>query len=124
MEEKRKFPRLNINKIKVLWRKEGALDNLDDIKNISGGGVCLMMDKREAEVGCILQLEFKLPEGKIIHLKGRVAWIAKLKKNTQGEKESYEVGVEFIDMYDSDREQIKQFVDAFYPPDERKKKES
>lgn len=112
MDDKRKFPRRNTEPIKVLWRKEGGFDNLDDILNISGGGVCIVMKDKNAQTGEIVQLTFKLDQGEVIHLRGKVVWVKK-GRAIKGEEICFSAGIEFIDMYDKDREGIKQFVKEF-----------
>jgi c-di-GMP-binding flagellar brake protein YcgR len=108
MEEKRKFPRLNTAEIIVIWRKAETFDNLHRMKNISGGGICLMIDRKEVvNVGDTLQLEFRLPTGEIIYSKARVARSGKL---TEEANSGQEIGIEFLDISDKDRKTIEQFV--------------
>ncbi|MEI8349270.1 MAG: PilZ domain-containing protein [Candidatus Omnitrophota bacterium] len=117
MENRRKFPRVNTAKMMVSWRKVKAYDNLNETKDISGGGICLMVDGEGlVSVGDILQLEFSLPLGKTIYSKGKAVWLDKftiigdLKEETR-----YEVGVEFLDINDKDRAAIEQFVFLHLP---------
>ena len=110
MEERRRFPRLNTTAIMVNWRKDGTLDNLHRTKNISGGGMCLMMERAPLNAGDTLPLEFCLPTRNIIYSKARVAWINKHPGASSDNKLTHEAGIEFFDISDNDRKVIKQFV--------------
>ena len=82
-EEKRQFPRLNLN-VNVQWDKitNAAYrppQTTSAMKDISAGGIRLILNDR-IRAGDILDLNIKLSEEKIIHVKGRVVWIDKYAK--------------------------------------------
>jgi len=113
MPEKRKFVRLNI-KILAKWKKitgtpDTKLNNLDIIRNISRGGICLNMHKK-LKIGDKLLLEIKLPTKKIIKAKGKVVWIKDMGILDLEREEEYEVGVEFSEMCNEDRQEINKFL--------------
>ena len=110
MEEKRKFVRLDTDKLHVAWRKEGMLDNMDSVKNISGGGVCLFLGTKELNENDFIQMEFHLPEKKVIHAKGKVAWVNRMEIMGEPNKSTFEAGVEFLEISASDQELIKAYV--------------
>lgn len=126
MIERRKFVRLNID-LKVKWKKipdksEDLSSNVDKIKNISRGGICLTTSKklkigvdlhlesRLPNVGDCLSLEVELPKKRIIKAKGRVVWVSEMGIDNLEEKEAYNVGVEFIEMNEEDKEEIYRLV--------------
>lgn len=116
MQEKRRFPRLNTSSVIVSWRKIKTLDNLSKTKDISGGGICLMIEEKDSlAVGDALQLEFSLPSKEIIHSKGQVVWLDEFAIGDINAQSRFEVGIEFIDISDKDREVIKQYVFLHLP---------
>ena len=110
MVEKRKFKRLDTSKIEVAWKKESLPSSASLSKNISAGGICLILDNKDAlNEGDFLNLEFKLPTSECISAKGRVAWSEEIEiVGRQGK--SREAGIEFIDISDNVRQSISQFV--------------
>ena len=114
MEERRKFVRLNID-VEVKWEKiSGApLDNINVTKNISGGGICLIVYE-ELRVGEELSLEIKLPTKELIAAKGKVLWISEFQIISEECKKRYDTGIEFLDICNEDREKIEKFVFALH----------
>ncbi|MDD5195831.1 MAG: PilZ domain-containing protein [Candidatus Omnitrophica bacterium] len=111
MAEKRKFPRLNVADVIVNWRKETSLDSTAKSKNISGGGICLILDKSDALApGDLLQIEFHLPKGQIIYSKARVAWTDSFEVIHGTVDTQHEAGIEFFDISAKDREAISHYV--------------
>jgi len=113
VQERRRFVRLTTN-VRVKWKKiidtyEDIAEHINDTKNISGGGICLMVDERLG-VGDRLYLEIELPTKKIIYSKGRVVWIKEYEIIGQPHKKSYDTGIEFLEIGDKDREDIKKFI--------------
>ncbi len=110
MDERRKFPRLAID-VNVSWKKvdnESAVAQ-DVTKNISEGGVCMMVYE-PLRKGDAIELDFELPTSKVIHARGRVAWTDEFEIIGDKVREKYDVGVEFTDISEIDREEIKKFV--------------
>lgn len=116
MEEKRKFVRLNLN-VEVRWRKiietlDRAVDNINLTKDISGGGIRLIVDET-VKVADKLSLEIKLPTDKVIYCQGRVIWVEKFEIVGRRHEDRYEAGIEFMDISDDDREEISKLVFSF-----------
>ncbi|UCC95418.1 MAG: PilZ domain-containing protein [Candidatus Omnitrophota bacterium] len=113
MEERRKFIRLSID-VDVTWKKvtkklkKTAKSKIT--KNIGGGGICLITYGKEFEVGDILQLKIMLPSKKVVRTKGKVVWINEFEVVSEKHEKRYDIGVEFLDIDDKDRELIKRFV--------------
>ena len=113
MEERRKFPRLTYN-VAVAWKKiERRAENDSEVtnvtKNISGGGICLQVDS-SVKPQDVLEFQITLPTKKMIDSKGVVRWIEDFGIIGEKSKSRYEAGIEFININDKDREEIKQFV--------------
>lgn len=111
--ERRRYPRLEINaEIEYI-----VLDQADaevfttGSKNLSSGGVCIIAFEK-LEPGTLLSIKFSVPElhNKIVIARGKVAWVKAIRMGGRDTDIVYEVGVEFIDIKEGDREQIKKFV--------------
>ena len=112
MHEKRRFVRLDVN-VKVNWEKivvaQTAIpDKKDSTKNISEGGICLIVYEK-LNVADLLKLEIELPTKRIIQATGRVVWTHEFIIG-QPDQKRYDVGIEFLDISAPDREEIKKFV--------------
>lgn len=115
MIERRKFKRLDVSKIEVSWKKESNPSSVAYTKNISAGGICLMSNAADSlKEGDFLSLEFKLPTGKKVLVKGRVVWSEDYEIVGQ-ENKSKEAGVEFVDISDEAKEHISKFIFSAIP---------
>lgn len=113
MDERRKFPRLHYN-VTVTWKKverpaAESAQGTNATKNISGGGICLEVDS-VVRIGDVLELDIALPTKKTIHSKGVVRWTEDFGIIGEKSNSRYEAGIEFIEINDSDREEVKKFV--------------
>lgn len=111
-EERRKFFRLNIN-VNIKWKKftgDGKKGGAGKVpsKNLSAGGVCITSYKRLSQ-GERLVLEIELPTGKTINAGTKVVWVNEFDTPGGSAEKMYEAGIEFIDITDRDREEIKEF---------------
>jgi c-di-GMP-binding flagellar brake protein YcgR len=112
-EEKRRFPRLPLDievEYSPLYQEEPELFTTGS-KNISYGGVCIIVFEKPKE-GSLLELKFSFPGlNKFIICKGKVSWVKELDFGGLEGRRIYEVGVEFMEMSDSDREKIREYID-------------
>lgn len=112
MEEKREFIRQDLNvkvDLKKIIETSIVLGEFSDVsKNISAGGLCLVVSEK-LKIGDKLQIGMELPSKKI-NAKGRVIWISELEINGRGYEEVYNLGVEFTEICDEDREEINKLV--------------
>lgn len=109
-EEKRKHPRAELSKkSKARFKVPNQLDlALASIKNVSGGGVCLLTPK-SIDRGTILTLEFELPgETAGIVADAEVIWSDKLKLPVGGN--AYQIGLKFIRIDEAKNDAIIKFV--------------
>ncbi len=121
MVERRKFKRLDTTKIEVKWKRTALTPSVAHTKNISAGGICLMLENNDIlNEGDLLDLEFKLSNGKQVLAKGRVVWSEEIEIIGQNEKRK-EVGIEFVEIDDGTRECISQFVFSILNNSERPK---
>ena len=122
MEDKRKYSRLNWS-IDVRWKKShsvsdaclpaggnGASPGAGKTKDISAGGIRLILRGEGVAVGDVLELEIELGGGRNIRTQGRVAWIEKFKIGGWQDEIGYEGGVEFLNMDDATRQEISRFM--------------
>lgn len=112
-DERRKFQRLNLS-VGVNWKKSqflngNSVEHSSTTKNISEGGLRLILDE-DAKIGDILEMNLSLPGGKNIHLKGRVVWVEKNEIIGARSESVYEGGVQFIDISDSEKLEIVNFL--------------
>ena len=110
MDERRKFPRLNFS-VQVNWEKIETVKQTGEFqsKNISGGGLCLFVDNT-IKLGDKIKIDIHLPSGKIIEVKGKVVWVESIEMIGDKQDSRPEAGIEFFDISDEIREEIKKFV--------------
>jgi c-di-GMP-binding flagellar brake protein YcgR len=76
------------------------------VKNLSLGGM-LIESESALEIGNTLPLEIVLDEGKSMKVSGKVISCARTKDN---ETERYDIGIEFLDMPEKDRDILNEFL--------------
>lgn len=111
LEERRLFPRLSASvdiQYNVVARVTPSGENSVS-KNISAGGICLIVYEK-IEPGSILDLKFSIPEdNRCIEAKGRVIWSEHFTVGTDA-ADKYDVGIEFTEVSQDDRQKISQYV--------------
>ena len=113
MDERRKFARLSAD-VEVVWKKRiqppgSAFETKNTTRNISAGGICLIVYEKVNE-NDILELEIRLPTGNAIRALGKAVWVSEYEIVGEATGNSYDIGVEFIDIADDEREEINKFV--------------
>lgn len=113
-EERRKVPRLNILVTYVLigedQKREASIT-----KNISADGLCIISD-RELKNDSFVSLEIDLfDEQPALKIKGKIIWNNEIGFGIESEKKDYEVGIEFIEIDDSSRRRISEYVLTHHP---------
>ena len=112
-EERRKFARLNIN-VEINYtiithppHKQFIVPT--KLRNLGAGGICLI-SREELRAGELLKLEIRPPENlPIIHAVGRVVWVKPFSLAEEKGKR-FDMGVEFIDISQEDRQRINKYV--------------
>jgi c-di-GMP-binding flagellar brake protein YcgR len=110
-EDKRQFLRLNVL-VDVTYKKKdfAGKEKLSLSKNISEGGICLIVYEpiNEADV---LELQIFLPDTKKpINVLGRVAWIKNFSIGDTVAGQRSDVGIEFLKIAKKDRKEIEKYV--------------
>jgi c-di-GMP-binding flagellar brake protein YcgR len=114
VDEKRKFPRLEIP-VDVRWEKMpskkrwGWGREVHMTRNISAGGICLIVYE-DVAVGECLKLAIDLPTHKTIHATGRIVWTTPFEVSGDEARDRRDIGIEFLEIKPEDREEISKFV--------------
>lgn len=109
-QEKRKFPRYELMKGRVRYKAPSSQMDIGmaSIKNISGGGLCLLtVDK--IENGLTLHVDFELPEEKLgASALCKVVWVDELEQAIDEEEMQYkyQIGVKFLEIDRKVKEEI------------------
>jgi len=110
IQERRKFVRLNAS-VEVYYTLVGEESEKQEqtvTKDISAGGICLIVYE-PIKIGNILSLRIYLPDNEpFILTKGKVVWTKSF--NIAGEKERYDVGIEFVSIGEADRKRVDKYV--------------
>ncbi|MEW5945233.1 MAG: response regulator [bacterium] len=106
--EKREYPRAELKKAKARYKVPNQLEiGLATIKNISGGGVCLLTD-REIPAGATVVLEFALPgDTTSIVAEAEVVWRDEMSAPTE---HKYQMGMKFVKIDAGKKSEITSFV--------------
>lgn len=112
MEERRKFVRLNFN-VDISWEKSPDKNQNLEVKdakskNISAGGICLIVYD-EVKVGDCLNLKFTLPSELIIEAKGLIVWTNEFGIEDGGKK-CCDAGIQFLNISEDDMAKINKYV--------------
>jgi len=116
--DRRKFVRLN-SAFDVVYarRKLTPGQKLALSKNISAGGICLILYSAYDDVknGDILDLSLYLPkQKKPVNAIGKVVWVRKFEIKDKVKGQRFEAGVEFVAIDNKDRENIRKYVFAYF----------
>ena len=109
--ERRRFPRLITSAdVEYTILEKKPLQEKDTVsKNISAGGICLIVYEK-IEPGSILDLKIRLEDINYVALvKGRVVWNSYFTFDAD-KKARYDLGIEFIEINESDRQKISKYV--------------
>ena len=109
---KRKFPRVNYPCSITVWRQDGTSDVvMANTANISVGGICVYLSE-----ALMLEslLEIKIEnffEGSPLRCKGKVLRCQPDRANKSGYQKYFEIGIEFIEMKQDQRDYLAGFVE-------------
>ncbi len=120
-EEKRRHKRVNLSGyIKIARLNIGTNNSYLKGKylNVSQGGI-LFQSTEEIEVGSLLKIEFSLPENKVLaakyreflNLEGKKTVIIGKVVRVNRKKNNYELGIQFINMYEGDMVNFQRFLE-------------
>lgn len=108
--EKRRFPRLEVAAtVNYSILESPASEEITVTKNISAGGICLIMYEM-VKVNSILSLKINFTDdGEIIEAKGKVVWVSEFAVYSENQKR-YDVGVEFMELSKKRQEMLSKHV--------------
>lgn len=108
-EERRKFPRVNLPcKIDVGLPVEHVLNVHAD--NIGCGGIKFIANEN-LDVSTVVGLEIFLFTGDTVKCRARVVWNVKKVPLNNEVKDLFDIGLEFLDIKDIDRNLVNELVD-------------
>ncbi|MBI4845897.1 MAG: PilZ domain-containing protein [Candidatus Omnitrophica bacterium] len=105
--DRRLYPRVNANVSYSVISSEEKAKNVNT-KNISVGGIAIF-SSREIANGTFLSLSLNLPDMTSCRIKGRVVWSTPVKVSWD-EQVNFELGVEFVNISDSEHQSISKYV--------------
>ncbi|MCM8773947.1 MAG: PilZ domain-containing protein [Candidatus Omnitrophica bacterium] len=107
--ERRRFPRVRFPcKITIYLPEEFTI--ITHTENVGCGGVRVLVEKR-LKVSSIVGLELFVGETKPVRCKGKVVWEIEKKNPLNNQVTLFDIGLEFIDIKDVDREHIRELID-------------
>ena len=109
---RRRFPRANYNcTITIKSGGEVPKTIITQTENIGMGGICVVLKEsinlfKDGELEIIIE-----DKGSPIRCKGSIVWVVKKTDPTDKSLITYDVGIEFIDIDDSDKDRIGRIVE-------------
>lgn len=111
-ESKRKYPRVNYPCSITVWREDGSSEVvMANTANISGGGICVFLNEALA---IETPLEIRIDnffEGNPLKCRGKVVRCRTDVSSINSRQKFFEIGVEFFDMEDAQRQYLLGFVE-------------
>ncbi|MCK5580058.1 MAG: PilZ domain-containing protein [Candidatus Omnitrophica bacterium] len=113
-ENRRKFPRIKYPcMVKIRQGKESEEAFLTHTENVGIGGVSIIFQK-EIKIFSPVDVELDLLDmGDNIVCAGKVVWVVQRRADEKTKPMSYDIGVEFEDMPQSETERLEKIVKKF-----------
>jgi c-di-GMP-binding flagellar brake protein YcgR len=110
-KERRRFVRLNVlADVAYMKRQPNIIEKFTLAKNISAGGICLIVYEPLKQSG-LLDLKIMLPgEKAVISAVGRVVWVREIPLNGASKMKRYDAGIEFMEIRNVDMYKINRYV--------------
>ncbi|MBN1689083.1 MAG: PilZ domain-containing protein [Candidatus Omnitrophica bacterium] len=108
---KRKFPRVNIQ-CQVVIHPHTAPKPIEAVtENLGARGACVLLNEPlERFTPCRIRLELK-KDKPAVECSARTVWIVKTQEGRSRTKYCYDTGIEFLEMSDSDSQNIREFIE-------------
>jgi c-di-GMP-binding flagellar brake protein YcgR len=110
-KESRRFPRMMVSvdiEYNVL-KKESSEREKAVTRDISAGGICLIVYEK-VDIGSILDLKIHFDDtSEPLDVRGKVVWSSHFTVGPDG-RDRYDLGIEFTEVADADREKISQYL--------------
>lgn len=109
--DRRRFPRANFSCI-VRIRHKGSVEAFQTTtENIGCGGVCVILPKGLSVFSPVeIELDIENGLGRIIS-DGRIVWVVHKSEISQSARESFDTGIEFVELKEKDRLRIEKIVE-------------
>ncbi|MBF0252920.1 MAG: PilZ domain-containing protein [Candidatus Omnitrophica bacterium] len=109
--DKRKFPRARYE-CRILISSQGKDESFETLtENIGSGGICVVLGK-EFDLFKTAQIEMHIPEKKrVVRCSGTIVWVIRKRISGKGHDFNYDIGIEFIEISDDDKDFIAALVD-------------
>jgi len=104
--ERRRYPRLRASIVEYYPIENSSAKEITFTENLGGGGICFLASEK-LQVGTMIFLKIYLPiASQPILAKGRVVWTKESSFLDSRNRQSYDLGVEFIEIDEEDRKKI------------------
>ena len=111
--EKREFPRVNVScKISTVFGERLLVFN-SHTENIGAGGINVIIEEKLAYSTVVDLKLFLLDREKPLKCKGRIVWVNEMKP-TEINPRLFDTGIQFIEISNSDQEEIKKLVNTIF----------
>ena len=122
-DSKRKYPRVNYPCAITVWRQDGSSEVvMANTANIGGGGICVFFNEALA-VETVLDIRIdNFFEGNPLKCRGKVVRCKIDTSNPNSRQKFYEVGIEFLEMDDAQRQYLLGFVERLMGLEAKSKK--
>ena len=110
---RRKFPRVHY-KCVIYMRKKGSTKTISTrTENLGAGGICVII-KEDLGLfqGVDLELDLEDTHTENIKCSGTVVWVVKKRDPKERGTVYYDIGIEFVDAKESDRNRISKIVEG------------
>ena len=109
--ERREFPRLKSAFVDYAPIGKVTSEEISSLtENVSAKGICIFVPK-EIKRDTLLSLKIYLPDGRgAVKAKGKVVWTKASDFLSVGERRHYDLGIEFVEIDDNDRERICEYT--------------
>lgn len=122
-ESQRKYPRVNYPCAITVWRQDGSSEVvMANTANISGGGICVFFNEAlSLETALDIKIE-NFFEGNPLKCRGKVVRCKADTATLNTRQKFFEIGVEFLEMDDEQRQYLLGFVERLKELEARSKK--
>ena len=109
--DKRKFPRAQYE-TRILITNKGEDEVFETTtENVGAGGICVVLGK-EFDLFKATQIEMHIPEkNRVIKCSGTIVWVIRKRLSMDPPDFKYDIGIEFIDIKEDDKEFIVDLVE-------------
>jgi c-di-GMP-binding flagellar brake protein YcgR len=112
--DRRKYPRLRAAVVEYSPVGEEDTKEMSFTKDVGAGGICIIVSEN-IEQDAVLSLKIYLPDSEdAIDAMGKVVWVRESEflkaKARNKDKKHYDLGLEFVEIEEKDREKIYHYV--------------